>query len=249
MERLQYNNKALVGNWYEDRLDPSRAPIPELERTGKYRVTPLKMIETTPDLYVTTNQRMHAPQVPLVAPPPVRFISKEHMALALHQHQLPAGTPTSGFGSILPSHDSEHDKRRFETTTHSVFGGKYADKEDKRVRDEDFATTTQSLQEKAAGRVLSAEGRVGIRTGGATDERLQLGETDPKSHSLVQRSWLGHDGHVRRALAGPPPPPEKNLPGLALKGLGESGARVMDPDRKFYKKNDTIRRDLGIWNE
>lgn len=48
MDRLQYNNKALVGNWYEDRLDASKAPIPELERTGKYRVTPLKMIETTP---------------------------------------------------------------------------------------------------------------------------------------------------------------------------------------------------------
>jgi uncharacterized Ntn-hydrolase superfamily protein len=37
-----------TGNWYDDRLDASSAPIPELERTGKYRVTPLKMIETTP---------------------------------------------------------------------------------------------------------------------------------------------------------------------------------------------------------
>lgn len=100
----------------------------------------------------------------------------------------------------------------------------------------------------------------GIRTGGSTDERLQLGASDPKVHTFVQRAWLGHDSHQEYVLradefaatrAAMAQRDGANVPGLALRGLGEQDAidRANTHSKKFFKRNDTIRRDTGIWNE
>lgn len=256
MDRLQYNNKALVGNWYEDRLDSSTAPIPELERTGKYRNTPIKMLPVqTPDLYVTSNQAFYTPQVPLVVPPAVQF-SKATLATALHDRRPPEGSRPYGFGSTLHKHTPGHDARFHQTTTHSTFGGKYADSEEKRAEVTDDPGRLQMQLSRPAGKVFNTHGSAsGIRTGGSTDERLQLGDSDPKAHTFIQRQWIGHDSHQTYVLNAQQYADQKatqNVPGLALKGLGEQDQidRVtQDHGRKFYKKNDTLKRDTGIWNE
>lgn len=235
---------------------------------------------------MTSNQAFHSLQTPLVAPVAPQMLSKSSLAhgggsLLEEGEGLRAtalvqdGThlPQAGFGAVLPRHVPEHDRRRHQTTTHSVFGGKYADSPDKRIDTSSSAGATQALQSpqsKAAGKVLTNAGRAtGIRTGGSTDERLQLGDSDPKCHTFVQRTWLGHDSHqdyVLRAAdysatiaqrnAG-----EGNVPGAALAGLdaqdtlGRTSATAGAPtaqggiDRRFFKKNDTIKRDVGIWNE
>lgn len=259
MAQYSYTNKALIGNWYEDRLDKSYAPIPELERTGKYRVTPLKMIETTPDLYVTTHQSFHNAATPLVAPPPPTFLNRDTLALALHERRLPGDVPRSGFACPLPRHDAAHDKRLLCTTTHSEFGGRDADCEEKRKRSAQIRPMEQS-EDAAAGKVLPTHARAsGIRTGGMTDERLQLGSsTDPKSHSFVQRAWLGHASLQEHVASAPQyaqkRKQESNAPGLALKGLGEQSERknatvLPNGEVRYFKKNDALRRDTGIWSE
>lgn len=259
MDRLQYNNRALVGNWYEDRLDSSSAPIPELERTGKYRVTPLKMMEgpQPPELYETTHQRAFVPLAPLVPPAPPQFLSKSTMHLAasaLADRLPPPDSRPHGFGSVRPRHEPDHDRRRMETTSHSTYGGKYADTEERKRDPSGDANASAMQHTKAAGKVWADHARQGIRTGGSTDERLQLGESDPKAHTFVQRTWLGHDSHQDYVLrAGEyAAAQQQNRPGLALAGLGMQDRvdRVnTDHAVKFYKKNDTIRRDVGIWNE
>lgn len=254
MAQYSYTNKALLGNWYEDRLDKSHAPIPELERTGKYRVTPLKMIETTPDLYVTTNQAFHCAQPALVAPPRPQFLTKDTLQLALQARHLPAEVPRAGFGAPLPRHDPSVDQRVLHTSTHSAHGGRDAEDPAKRIGP--LNTAQLMMEEKVAGAAPRAGSRGGIRTAGMTDERLQLGDTDPKSHSLVQRSWLGHtslQGHVEQAALYAARRNQANVPGLALKGLGEQRPHtrptVLNGELRYFKKNDTLRRDTGIWDE
>lgn len=152
----------------------SKAPIPELERTGKYRVTPLKMTETTAADYVTTSQHFHSAQVPLVPPPQPQMIGKNTVHLALHTRQPPADARPHGFGSVVPRHEPHHDRRRLDTTTHSTFGGKYADSEERRREGDEFMhegtqqhtpagkvsvtdTRTDALHKGTAGPVLTAE--------------------------------------------------------------------------------------------
>lgn len=139
-----------AGNWYEDRLDLSKAPMPELERTGKFRQTPLKMTETTPADYVTSSQYFHCAQVPLVPPPQPQIVGKNTVHLALHTRQPPAEARPHGFGAVVPRHEPDHDRRRLDTTTHSVFGGKYADSQERR-REGD--TYMQGIQHTPAGKV------------------------------------------------------------------------------------------------
>lgn len=83
-ERLHYTNRTLVGNWYEDRLDSSKAPLPELERTGKYRETPLKMNRPVNDMYTSTNAAEHGKKVQPVEPEPIAFVSRETLQNAMH---------------------------------------------------------------------------------------------------------------------------------------------------------------------
>jgi len=276
--RLQYSNAALVGNWYEDRLDSSHAPIPELERTGKFRVTPLKMRDgpNDPDDYVSTSHAFHQAQRPVVAPPKPQMICRETLPLATSEEGTrlpPRGSRPHGFGSVRPRHEPGHDLRRLETTTHSAFGGKYADTPEKRAAGE-LQDTSSSFgasmslgglhSGQPAGRVLRDNEPRGIRTatgGAATDERLQVAERDdPKVHTFVQRTWLGHDSHAQYVLGAEQYAAQREdmaaravtyaVPGLGPAAqAGPTRAELAAQGHKFYKRNDTLRRDQGIWSD
>lgn len=246
-DRLQYNNKALVGNWYEDRLDQSHAPIPELERTGKYRITPLKMIETTPDTYLSHTHDIHRSiqQVPEVQEP--KFINKTNLHLTQQPRPLPETLPASGFGAALPKHVKGHNHHYLHTTSHSTYGGVYADSPEKRL------DRTLPLDPAVpAGKDLNKSSSGGIRCGGATDERLHLAGADPKRHTFIQRTWWNADLHSletqycrdrkNNTVNG------GNIDGLCLKGLGEGKGNPL-PHEVRRKNNGTIRRDQGIWAE
>jgi hypothetical protein len=109
------------------------------------------------DLYVTSNQSFHSPQVPLVVPPAPQFITKSTLALALHDRRVPEGSRPHGFGSVLHRHDPTRDMHLLETTTHSTYGGKYADSEEKR---REGAGLQQVQQSKPAGKVSVDNGSV-----------------------------------------------------------------------------------------
>jgi hypothetical protein len=266
--RLQYSNDALVGNWYEDRLDRSSAPIPELERTGKYRTTPLKMFEGPHDEqdYISTSHAFHRADRNLPTPPKPQMICRSTLALANEQRLPPKGSRPHGFGSVRPRHEPDHDRRRMETSTHSAYGGKYADTPEKRRDPVEMGH--HALQAASpAGLVLplqQEDRRQGIRTamgGASTDERLQVTQdTDPKCHSFVQRTWLGHDSHAQYVLQADQFAKQRAdmaarattyaVPGLGPStSAGPSRAEAAAAGQKFYKRNDTLRRDTGIWSE
>ena len=224
---------------------------------------------------MTSNQAYHCLQTPLVPPVAAQMLSQSSLAhgggsllesgAGLRGSALleDGSHRPQGFGAALPRHVPNHDLHRMQTTTHSVFGGKYADSEDKRKDVAPPAATSQSAQPTAAaGKVLSNAGQAtGIRTGGSTDERLQLGDSDPKCHTFVQRTWLGHDSHqdyVLRAAEYSATIAQRTdaegvgagLAGLGTHNLGRTNSNTQGGvDRRFFKKNDTIKRDVGIWNE
>jgi hypothetical protein len=218
------------------------------------------MIETGPEEYRTTNQHYHTGRTPLAVPAPPQMISKHTAHLALHDRVPGANSRPYGFGSVRPRHEPDYDRRRFDTTTHSAFGGKYADSPEQRARADPASASEsqQRLQSSPAGKVNADGARYGIRTGGSTDERLNLGETDPKSHTFVQRTWLGHDSHTQYVLNADVYSMERaataaRVSSNAVPGLGASAGAtpsvLAPPGTKFYKPNDTLKRSTGIWNE
>jgi hypothetical protein len=144
--------------------------------------------------------------------------------------------PEKGFGNPLPRHGDERDTREMTTTTHSAFGGTYADTEEKRKVPE--------IQPLNPTRKTSRG--TGLKTAGATGERLKVGDTDAKEHTFVQRSWLYNrelSGHYNTDR---PPRDNDNVPGSGLPGLGVQEPR---PERPYYGlTNDTLKADVGIWS-
>ncbi len=120
-----------------------------------------------------------------------------------------------------------------------------ADSPEKRARGfhASASESQQRLQSSPAGKVNADGARYGIRTGGSTDERLNLGETDPKSHTFVQRTWLGRDStqyvlnadvySMERAATA------ARVRSNAVPGLGVSAGAMPSvlapPGTKFYK--------------
>jgi len=286
-DRVHYKNATLVGNWYEDRLDKSKPPMPELERTGKYRETPLKMVETTPDMYVSTSHAQHRGGRPLKAAPQPQLLTQSNMFESLEHRTPPKMLPKKGFGAVLPTHDPEEQRRRWYTATHSSYGGQYAEEETMRIpplktteekKKIDVSVTVSHAQAgQTPGGLPAAIGGSdlvdkkkggGIRTAGATDERLQLhDDVDPKCHTFVQRSWVGtsdHQEYILRAdeyerkreemrakdamgaglVVGSP-----KLVEITTKHAKEKHVTMVNGEVRFFKKNDTIKADSGIWNE
>jgi len=253
----------VLGNWYEDRLDHNRAPLPELERTGKYRPTPIKMDRFIPNFYETTSSSAHPPFTPAVIPTSTHFLTTANLSTAARLTQekeekeegeqgKPSVNrlPSRGFGSLLPRHGPEFGQRYNTTTTHSMYGGRDQDQTTERIKFDPLATS-QTITSDEENLTRSGRLRRGVGSSDflrATGERLRLDPGyDPKMHTFVQKAYLYDRAHLQYYVRDPSVTQVewKNFEGCSLKGLGEEQARNVPKP----KKNDTLRHNPGIWRE
>jgi hypothetical protein len=269
MDRLHYTNKTLVGNWYEDRLDHSRAPLPELERTGQYRPTPIKMSRPIPNFYETTSSSAHTSFDTPILPTPLHFLTVKNLSTAdrltkeieekeegeeVKKVKTQNRAHDRGFGSLLPRHDDEFGFRSNTTTTHSVYGGRDQDQTTERIHFHNSRLIqTNTLDGDGKGKILNSTDKIQRGVGStdvlrATGERLCLDAGhDPKTHTFIQKAYLYDRSHLQYYLRDPSATQVewKNVDGCSLKGLGEQHARNVPKP----KRNDTIRQNTGIWKE
>eukprot|EP00466_Bigelowiella_natans_P005442 jgi/Bigna1/62505/fgenesh1_kg.36_\ len=135
MKNQYSGGKALVGNWYEDRLETKNPPQPPIARDKdpELKVTRIKRVpgndtadrvmpkHTTPE-YNTENQaalRRHKQLKPLPSRKMMQFCNFEHMN---EKRPLP-NAPEYGFGAHFPLKKPQT-VSAMSSTMHSSYGGK-----------------------------------------------------------------------------------------------------------------------------
>jgi len=178
MARQHYKNSTLVGNWYEDRLDNTKAYNPELQRTGKYGQTPLEMANPVPDRFLSISASSHCLESSsgslsaAILNPPDRYLANSNNPYSFVNHKtinnisatrvIAEGVPAGGFGAVLPRHPPDHFTRQLKTTTHSAFGGKYGDNSEEKSFNisitSNFAAGQSTLGQDAVHKGVHASG-------------------------------------------------------------------------------------------
>lgn len=119
-------------------------------RTGAVGETPIKMKvpKMTPEQFYTSTNTAVYTQPPRPRPvPSYNMINSETIR---HSNQ-DQSIPDQGWRGPLRLHAAERDLRLLYTTTHSTFGGPYAEDKAKRDNDAAWAKTTATIQSGIAG--------------------------------------------------------------------------------------------------
>jgi hypothetical protein len=188
----RYKDHTLIGNWYEERLDEKRAH-PTMVRTSLYNETPVEVQEAS-DRFISQASRTHSRQAPLPKIPDYSFVN-----MSTIKHVMNARAPERP----IPSHDRTREMREYTTTSHSYHGGRDAADPSRRVIPERKLSNINGYQETSGKGTSYLDKRIcSRRMGIATDEHIRVGQSDPKEHTFVQRSWQ-YNRDVPAALVQP----------------------------------------------
>jgi hypothetical protein len=254
--RPEYRNKTLLANWYEDRQQPTynvvaackEAKVRPLEneiQTTRYKRNPqldtlngrIMNDHSSERSYESSHKAAYDRKVSYVAQPKKRIVSIHKLS----QHS--DADAVRGFGGLLPRHAPNHGERVLHTTSHSYYGGPHA--ADPEWRHEFPAPDTKIAAGKSNYRTSTAAART--LDSGATGERLKAGDTDPMSHTFVQRTWVNNRDLQLNYLNRVKPAAQEersSLPGLSLAIKSD-----FDNERTTYaRRNDALNSNVGIWS-
>ena len=172
MSLLSYDNRTLIGNWQEDRLHGRRpAQQPPHRRVDDSRDTPVQQEQASEGVG----------QCPPVSESSAAFVRHRPQAERAPLEMSGTAFLHRGIQQQQPQQQPPPTLSPLSLTSHSAYGGAFADSEEKR----------QLLP--ASGRAAQSASQ---RCGGASGERLRVGSAfSPSSLTFVQRCWLPHRQH------------------------------------------------------
>lgn len=229
-----YSTPTLNGNWFESRLDLTKDVPSNVKR--RLSNAPISM-GPYPDRWKTTTNSLHCRPATNPTYVPARMINFSNYHKSPVQEQ--------GVSSALPHHSKDRVTREMSVSSHSAYGGPYADKpENTRVP----ADIPRSI---ACG--ITNVNRTLVTPGKQTDsvlgEFVKVDNVDPKFHTLVQRAWMSNQDIYNHYLERPTQQPRhynQNIPGLPLSTniFGPSAGR-----RSYAAGNDTLKESTGIFRD
>lgn len=215
---------------------------PRLLRTNNTSEAPIKMSRQVDRPHVTMSMHTYTQPRPLRQDTNVAMCTENTIAYILSKE--PAST--------LPRHGPDRDLRELTTTTHTVYGGPFETNYG-RCKPRTAPERRLSGLQRTSSELQQTGAAVTARRGWperAVGEKLMASvEIDPKQHTFMQRSWrysreqdavYGHNTDWSRVG-------KDNMPGLALRGLGEDQSMQIRR-RNPARLNDALSDKTGVWS-
>jgi hypothetical protein len=148
----------------------------------------------------------------------------------------------------LPRHGPERERRDLTTTTHVQYGGPYSVNSARKPTSE-LARTGNEMMSAGTHTIPKPPPAWKSQTKAIGEDFRIDPNADPKANTHVQRSWrynMEVDQVPYNRDFSDTSDPNKNLPGLGFKGLGDNNYS-RPGSRNLARPNDSYSDKLGIW--